>query len=338
MHEVTCLGILVADAVCWPIDEYPKRGQLALVDQISMHTGGCAANTGTALAKLGVATTIMGKVGTDPFGDFVVNALGARGLSTGSIIRDPDAQTSATAIMVQNDGERSFVHCVGANAKLRESELDFGTIEASRILHIAGTFLMPGFDGEATASVLRRAREAGVTTCLDTAWDSRGNWMKLLECCLPHLDYCVPSYEEAQQLTGRQDGARRHRPSAPGPRRRHCRHQNGRRRLLRAELNRFGAPAGLPGRRPRRDRRRRCLRCRLSHRRRQGVGLGGHSPFRQCRRGLVRHRPRRQRRHPLLRRDDGAGGYAEVVECRAATRSTPPLHRSTTSSPQGAIH
>ncbi|NCO41384.1 MAG: carbohydrate kinase [Armatimonadetes bacterium CG_4_10_14_3_um_filter_66_18] len=203
MHEVTCLGILVADAVCWPIDEYPKRGQLALVDQISMHTGGCAANTGTALAKLGVATTIMGKVGTDPFGDFVVNALGARGLSTGSIIRDPDAQTSATAIMVQNDGERSFVHCVGANAKLRESELDFGTIEASRILHIAGTFLMPGFDGEATASVLRRAREAGVTTCLDTAWDSRGNWMKLLECCLPHLDYCVPSYEEAQQLTGK---------------------------------------------------------------------------------------------------------------------------------------
>jgi sugar/nucleoside kinase (ribokinase family) len=203
MHDVTCLGILVADAVCRPVDEYPKRGQLVLVDRIAMYPGGCAANTGTALAKLGIATTIMGKVGADPFGDFVINALGARGLDTGSIVRDPDAQTSATAVMVQSDGERSFVHCVGANAKLREAELDFATIEASRILHIAGTFLMPGFDGQATASVLKRAREAGVTTCLDTAWDSRGNWMKLLECCLPHLDYCVPSYEEAQKITGK---------------------------------------------------------------------------------------------------------------------------------------
>jgi len=202
MHDVTCLGILVADVISRPVDEWPERGQLILVDQIEMHTGGCAANTGTALAKLGVTTAVMGKVGDDAFGDFVIKALAGRGMDTDGIIRDGETPTSGTAVMTHSDGERSFIHCVGANARLKEEELAFDTIDSGRVLHVAGTFLMPGFDGEPTASVLRRARELGVTTCLDTAWDSRGNWMKLLEPCLPHLDYCVPSLEEAEMITG----------------------------------------------------------------------------------------------------------------------------------------
>jgi len=201
--EVTCLGILVADVIARPVDEYPARGQLVLVDQIELHTGGCAANTGTALAKLGFDTAIIGKVGDDAFGDFIVNALAGRGLSTQGIIRDSHGQTSATAVMTHGDGERSFVHCVGANALLREDEIDFDLIRNSRVLHIAGAFLMPGFDGEPTASVLRRAQEAGVKTCLDTAWDSRGRWLSVLEPCLQYLDYCVPSIEEAEMITGK---------------------------------------------------------------------------------------------------------------------------------------
>lgn len=201
--EVSCLGILVADVIAHPVDEYPARGQLVLVDQIALHTGGCAANTGTALAKLGFDTAIIGKVGEDAFGDFVVKALAGRGLSTQGIVRDREGQTSATAVMTHGDGERSFIHCLGANALLQEAEIDFDLISNSRVLHIAGAFLMPGFDGEPTASVLRRAQAAGVKTCLDTAWDSRGRWMSVLQPCLPHLDYCVPSLEEAQMITGK---------------------------------------------------------------------------------------------------------------------------------------
>ena len=83
--------------------------------------------------------------------------------------------------------------------------------KGARLLHVAGSFLMPKLDGEPTARVLAGARRRGLITCLDTCWDAQGRWMSLLASCLPHLDHFVPSIEEARQLTGRSDpdGGRR---------------------------------------------------------------------------------------------------------------------------------
>ncbi|MEA3431502.1 MAG: PfkB family carbohydrate kinase [candidate division WOR-3 bacterium] len=36
---------------------------------------------------------------------------------------------------------------------------------------------------------------------MDTAWDARGRWMKLLEPCLPYLDIFLPAVEEARMIT-----------------------------------------------------------------------------------------------------------------------------------------
>lgn len=207
MADVTCLGILVADCVGKPVDVMPERGKLTLVDKMELHTGGCASNTGTALAKIGIDTAIIGKVGNDGFGDFMVNELSKWGADCSGIVRDLNYGTSATMVMVHGDGERSFIHYIGANAALTEEDVDFDVIKNTKILHIAGSFLMPGFDGEPTARVLKRAKEMGVTTTLDTAWDSRGNWMKLLEPCLQYVDYAVPSIEEARMVTGQHDPA-----------------------------------------------------------------------------------------------------------------------------------
>ena len=80
--DVLCLGILVADVVAKPIEEMPGKGKLQLVDAIELHTGGCASNTAYALNKLGISTGLMGKVGTDGFGDFFVNYMKKAGLDT----------------------------------------------------------------------------------------------------------------------------------------------------------------------------------------------------------------------------------------------------------------
>src|SRR5690606_21921497 len=49
------------------------------------------------------------------------------------------------------------------------------------------------------AEVLQRAQQLGLETCLDTAWDASGRWMETLRPSLPHLDYFVPSFSEAQK-------------------------------------------------------------------------------------------------------------------------------------------
>jgi sugar/nucleoside kinase (ribokinase family) len=199
---IVCLGIMVADVVGRPLRSLPDRGRLVLVDEMELHTGGCAVNTATALARLGLPVEVIGRIGTDPFGDFVLRQLHERGIETRGVTRDPEVNTSATMVMVDPDGERRFVHYLGANACLRLDDVDFGMIEEASILHIAGALVLPGIDGEPTAQLLERAHSAGVTTFLDVVWDDTGRWMELLATSLPHVDYFVPNLTEAQAITG----------------------------------------------------------------------------------------------------------------------------------------
>jgi sugar/nucleoside kinase (ribokinase family) len=202
---IICLGIMVADVVGRPLRAVPDPGRLVLVDEMSLHTGGCAINAATALARLGFSVEVVGKIGSDPFGDFLVGALAERSIGAGGVKRDPEVGTSGTMVMVAPDGERRFVHYIGANARLTLDDIDFAMVAEAAILHVAGSLVLPGIDGEPTAELLRRAKEAGVKTFLDVVWDDTGRWMEDVGPCLPFLDYFVPSLPEAQAITGRED-------------------------------------------------------------------------------------------------------------------------------------
>jgi sugar/nucleoside kinase (ribokinase family) len=205
MPEVTCVGIVVADVVGKPIDALPPRGRLALVERMELHSGGCAANTGIGLAKLGIDTALIGKVGEDGFGDFLVNRFEKFGIDAGGVARDPENATAATMVLVHGDGERSFLHYLGANATFSLEDVDWPRINSSKIVHIAGALVMPKMDGMPTAELLRKAREAGAQTAFDTVWDATGAWMQKVAPCLPYVDYLLPSFEEARMLAGGRD-------------------------------------------------------------------------------------------------------------------------------------
>ncbi|HOM81733.1 MAG TPA: carbohydrate kinase family protein [Armatimonadota bacterium] len=207
MSDVISLGILVADVVAKPIKQWPEEGQLILVDQFELHTGGCAMNTAVALSRLGLSAGIIGKVGQDAFGDYLVAALQREGVDTAGIRRQEGVNTSASMVCVTPSGERSFIHYLGANAELGAEDVDFDIVERAKVLHVGAALLIPKLDGAPLAGVLKRAQELGVTTVLDTAWDGRGRWMEAVGPCLPYTDYCVPSYEEARMLTGERDPA-----------------------------------------------------------------------------------------------------------------------------------
>jgi sugar/nucleoside kinase (ribokinase family) len=199
---ILCLGILVADLVGKPLRAVPEPGRLVLVEEMGLYTGGCATNAATALARLGLPVELMGKIGQDALGDFVLRAMEARRIGTRGVKRDPEAGTSATMVIVDPAGERRFIHYMGANARYTLADVDWGMLAGASILHVAGSLVLPGIDGEPTAELLRQARQMDVVTFLDTVWDDTGRWMQLLEPCLPEIDYFIPSLPEAQAITG----------------------------------------------------------------------------------------------------------------------------------------
>jgi sugar/nucleoside kinase (ribokinase family) len=202
--DVVCLGILVADVVARPVDEPPPVGSLAFVQEIGLHAGGCALNTASALAALGLETAVVGKVGADTLGDLLLRILDERQIARVSVLRDGSVSTSATVVLVDSAGERSFLHVPGANDVLRVDELEPSLLYAGRALHLAGALVMESLDGEPLAGIAAEARRRGVFTSLDTVWDPTGRWRRL-EACLPHLDLAMPSLAEGQALSGERE-------------------------------------------------------------------------------------------------------------------------------------
>ena len=202
--DVVCLGILVADVIARPVDEFPPAGSLRLLESISLRGGGCALNTATALTRLGLSAAVAGKLGGDPFGEFLLRVLDERGVDRSGVVRDPTAPTSATVVLVTQQGERTFLHVPGANAQLRRDELDTNLLYSGRALHIAGALVMDTLDGEPLADLLSEAKRRGLTTCLDTVWDATNRWERILP-CLPYTDVFAPSLAEAAAITREHD-------------------------------------------------------------------------------------------------------------------------------------
>lgn len=203
MPEVVCLGIIVVDVWARAVDHWPARGTLGLVDEVGIGLGGCAANCGLGFIRLGGKATVVGCVGQDGLGDFALNTLREGGAEVA--VRRVAAPTSATLITIHPDGERTFLHCTGADGAIEPDQVDMDLVASAPVLALLGVNLMPGFDGPPEAVVLARAQARGVTTVVDTAWDDTGRWRETLQPLLPHTDILLPSVGEAQGLTGRDD-------------------------------------------------------------------------------------------------------------------------------------
>ncbi len=207
MHQVACLGILVADLTAGPLSHYPEKGKLVLTPRMQLSTGGCAANPAMVLAKLGVQASLMAKVGNDELGDYVVGSVSRRGVDTGCVRRDPVLGTGCSMVLNSEEGERSFITSLGANSTFGPLDLDRSVLASCKLIHLGGALLLPGIDGTPTAELFRWAQQHGITTCLDTAWDATGRWRKAIEACFPYTDLFLPSLVEAEQLTGKSDPA-----------------------------------------------------------------------------------------------------------------------------------
>lgn len=201
-YDCLCLGILVADLVSSPIAEFPPPGGLALVDRLTLTTGGCAANVAVDLAKLGRSVGIVGRVGDDYLGRFIVESLRAAGVGTEPIRQaPPHLATSATQIINVANEDRRFVHAIGSNAAFDGSEVTPELLRSCRVLYLGGYLAMPQLKATVAAELLFQAKQQGITTVLDVVVPPSAQFEDIAP-LLRHTDLFVPNRDEAERLSG----------------------------------------------------------------------------------------------------------------------------------------
>ena len=206
MADIVCLGILVADIFGNPINSLPAAGELALLDRYLLSVGGCAANTAADLGRLGRTTSVLGKVGNDLFGDFVLQDLERFGIDVSFVKRSQTHPTSVTFIVNVRGQDRRYIHCFGANADFSITDVDEKVLEDARALYVGGYLAMPAFRTEHLVGLFREAKRHGLITALDVVIPAGfASPLEDIQQALPYTDLFLPNNDEARALTGRID-------------------------------------------------------------------------------------------------------------------------------------
>ena len=154
------------------------------------------------VCQLGGSAAFVGSLGQDGFGDYLLSTLAKAGVDTRYVRRCSDANSSATVVLISGDGERTFLHHMGTNATVTESDLDYAAIRRAKVFHWGGPGITPKLEGAAMGGIMQKVRAMGVQTSMDTCYDGKGVWLPLIEPVLPHLDIVFSSLEEARCYTG----------------------------------------------------------------------------------------------------------------------------------------
>lgn len=203
-YDATIVGLYVLDILGRPVREIPKGGDLAYIDELRLTVAGTAGGTIIDCAKLGLSTLAVGAVGDDEKADFVVSVLEKFGADTAGFERIKGVPTSSTILNIRPNGERPALHLRGACDYFMPPNKEKLNIFDCKVFHLGGTGLLKKLDGSASVELLKDAKE---NECI-TTWDLIGateSTIDIVKPLLPHIDYFMPSIEEASIMCGLDD-------------------------------------------------------------------------------------------------------------------------------------
>lgn len=198
-YDVLVMGELNVDLILNKIQTFPELGKEIIAREMTLTLGSSSAIFACNAASLGSSVAFLGKLGNDYFGNLVVDSLVSKNVNTDFIIRSSDYVTGAT-INLSFDEERAQITHPGAMEFLGKQSLTSAILANAAHLHISSVFLQPLVKRD-IVKIFKMAKEAGLTTSLDTQWDPSEAWDLDLPSLLPFVDVFMPNQDEILALT-----------------------------------------------------------------------------------------------------------------------------------------
>jgi sugar/nucleoside kinase (ribokinase family) len=203
-YDYTAMGFYTFDCLGWPFTAIPPGGGCYPLEELTLAVSGAAGTAAIAAAKMGLRTLALGGVGNDLMGDWVLQRLAAFGVDCSMMQREDGWKTSSSIVTTRHDGSRPALHMAGATGNFYVGDAMLDRAVDATVFHAGGVGLMHAMDRGRTAEVLRAAKAAGAWTTVDVFAGSPDD-LPAVASVLPYTDFFLPSIEEAQALSGRDD-------------------------------------------------------------------------------------------------------------------------------------
>lgn len=207
MSDVLCMGELLAEFV-----SSTPNASLADASGFVRAPGGAPANVAVGVSRLGLSSGFIGKVGNDPFGDYLRRSLREANVETQGLLTDESARTTAVFVAVWDDGHKDlcFYRNPGADMMLTPAELDLSLIRTARCLHFGSIGLIDEPTASAQVAAVEAARASGAMITYDpnyrpTLWESVDRASTVIRDAYRFAHLAKISEEEWEIATGTTD-------------------------------------------------------------------------------------------------------------------------------------
>ena len=188
--KVVSFGSLNYDLSIW-MDRLPGPDETLRAQRMEAFSGGKGANQATAAARLGAEAHMVGCVGDDDRGRWLLSVLDSSGVDT-SLVRVSEEPTG-TAVPLITPADVSIVIVAGANASTGAADAD----AATEVIAAADVLLLQGEVGAAGA---RRAAQAARSGGTAVVFNPAPVDPFLVEAVMPLTDVLVMNRAEQVQI------------------------------------------------------------------------------------------------------------------------------------------
>ena len=193
MSTIAIFGDLLYDCFIWS-DRLPRVGETVTGYASGFFASGKGGNQAVVCARLGAEALMLGKVGADERGEFLLQTMRENGVDVNGVLVDPENPTGTDCVLVAEGGKNLIVVAPNANARVTTAEVDAMRPSFER----AGSALFQlQVNADAVARAMALARDCGCAVILNPA----------PACEVPDemfalADYVTPNETEAEFFTG----------------------------------------------------------------------------------------------------------------------------------------
>ena len=190
---VAILGVFVADAA-YRATRQPNMGETILGSSFALGPGGKGSNQAVAAARCNADVSFISRLGEDAFAQMALDMYTTEGI-TAHIEQTSDSYTGSAYIFIDDKtGDNAIIVCPGAAMTITPAYID----SVRSVIESADVFVTQLEQPiDAARHALAMAREAGVTTILNTA-PAEPVDDEMFGLC----DYVTPNETEVEAYTG----------------------------------------------------------------------------------------------------------------------------------------
>ncbi|MCF7353463.1 ribokinase [Vibrio sp. CK2-1] len=196
MNKLIVLGSVNADHVL-QVPSFPRPGETLMGRNYQVIPGGKGANQAVAAARLGADIGFIACVGSDSFGQNIIQSFAQDGINTDYVSSIPSTPTGVALIQVSDEGENSICLSPEANNALDQERV---SIFKDPIQHCDYLLLQleTPLDGiESAIKLAKSSSNADIKVVLNPAPAKA-----LPDSILNKIDIITPNETEAEVLTG----------------------------------------------------------------------------------------------------------------------------------------